>query len=118
MKLYLQMSIKSSFKEVAIRSFLLFSYPSFTFRSAANKGFGKVGFGNKPSAFVILLSFCTLAVLNTKDTAKARQKEFYFPTFPKPRTLAANLSTLFFSSLYKILIQFSTIAFSSILPII
>ena len=24
-----------------------------------------------------------------KDTAKARQEEFYFPTFPKPRTLAA-----------------------------
>ncbi len=66
MKLYLQILIKSSHKEVAIRCFLLFSYPSFTFRSAANKGFGKVGFENKPSAFVILLSFCTLAVLNQK----------------------------------------------------
>ncbi len=31
-------------------------------RSAANMGFGKVGFVNMPSAFVILLSFCTLAV--------------------------------------------------------
>jgi hypothetical protein len=29
--------------------------------------------------------------IKTKDTAKARQKEFYFPTFPKPRTLAAIL---------------------------
>jgi hypothetical protein len=28
--------------------------------------------------------------INTKDTAKARQEEFYFPTFPKPRTLAAS----------------------------
>ncbi len=33
--------------------------------SAGNKGFGKVGVGDKPSAFVILLNFGTLAVLNT-----------------------------------------------------
>jgi hypothetical protein len=62
--------------------------------AAANKGFSKVGFWNTPSAFVILLSFCTLAVLNKKDTAKARQEEFYFPTFPKPRTLAVMFGQL------------------------
>jgi hypothetical protein len=66
---------------------------SFTFRPTANMGFGKVGFGNKPLTFVILWSFCTLAVFNTKDTAKARQEEFYFPTFPKPRTLCVTFKT-------------------------
>ena len=35
-------------------------------KTAANMGFAKVGLMNKPSAVVILLNICTLAVLNQK----------------------------------------------------
>jgi hypothetical protein len=47
-----------------------------------NKGFGKVGFGNKPSAFVFLLSFCTLALLK-KRYGQGQAEGILFSNLPK-----------------------------------
>ena len=56
---------------------------------AGNKGFGKVGFGNEPSAFVILLTFCTLAVLKTRY-GQGQADGILFPNLPKAPDVVGN----------------------------
>lgn len=43
--------------------------------------------------------------IKTKDTAKARQEEFYFPTFPKPRTLYAIMRNILIIILFSLTSQ-------------
>jgi hypothetical protein len=77
-------------KSLSNKNVLLYNYGiplnvsrSYSFRPSCIKGFGKVGFGNKPSAFVILLSFLFWPY-KYKRYGQYQEERILFLTLSKP----------------------------------